>query len=253
MQTENSNNWHNIAPSDYLEDLYSNTDEDAEGGFLMNFFHKAYANAPHGNMLEVGGGPAIYQLISASAAVKSITFSEYSEEYLNEVRKWINSDKNAFNWDEYFKIALKLEGKETTPENLAAIKRRLKDKLTKLIKIDLFSEKPLGKNNFGQFDVISANFCPESISKTETEFIKAMINIFSLLKKQGLLVMSLARNGHYYQAKNLKYFGFPADENYIRQLLQKNRFSSINLTSIPVNYEDEGYDGIITLTAIKSD
>ncbi|MBI2137183.1 methyltransferase domain-containing protein [Candidatus Woesearchaeota archaeon] len=251
MQVENSNNWHNIAPRDYLEDLYSDTDKDGEGGFLMNFFHKAYANAPHGNMLEVGGGPTIYQLISASAAVKSITFSEYSEEYLNEVRNWLNSDKDAFNWDEYFKIALKLEGKETTPENLATIKKRLKDKLTKLIRIDLFSKKPLGENNSEQFDIISTNFCPEAISATEPEFIKAMSNMFSLLKKSGLLVMSLARNGHYYASR--KFRGFPADENYIRQFLQKNGFANINLNSVSVNYEDEGYDGIITLTAIKSD
>src|SRR3989338_6776464 len=119
-----------FSPAQYLEAFYGETDEGAEGSFLMKFFHDAYLALPDNlNILEVGGGPTIYQLISASSKAKEIIFSEYADENIAEVKKWLSADETAFNWDDYFKMVLKYEGKVTSFDNLNSIKFRLHSRL----------------------------------------------------------------------------------------------------------------------------
>ena len=241
-----------ITPREYLNEYYFETDLETEGGFLMKFFHETYNQLTTGpRVLEVGGGPTIYQLISAIAKAQSIAFSDYSEDNLTEVKKWLKDKSDAFNWDDYFKIALILEGKQITKENLDRIKERLRNKVTATVKCDIFKKNPLAPLRFGAFDVVSTNFCPEAITSTEEDFRKVMINLSSLLKKDGMLVMTLARNGHYYQVSELRFHGYAMDEGYIKRFLEGLGFRHIKLESISVNYND-GYDGIIALTAINA-
>ena len=64
--------------------------------FLHGFYSKYHHtwDAKTARMLEYGGGPAIYALISASPHVKDITFTDIAESNLKEVELWKNNDKD---------------------------------------------------------------------------------------------------------------------------------------------------------------
>ena len=54
-------------------------------------------------LLEFGGGPSIYPLISAAPYVSEIVFAEYAEEGRREIELWKNDDPTAHDWTPYFR------------------------------------------------------------------------------------------------------------------------------------------------------
>ena len=75
--------------------------------FYLKSFHDFYTkrhdrwDSGTARLLEFGGGPTIYTLISAALHVKDITFAEYVDASRDEVRKWIERDPDAHNWFPY--------------------------------------------------------------------------------------------------------------------------------------------------------
>ena len=61
--------------------------------YFMKGFHSFYEKYVNGSedsksLLEFGGGPALFSLISAAKHVESITFSEYAETNREKIRQW---------------------------------------------------------------------------------------------------------------------------------------------------------------------
>ena len=84
----------NFQAMPYLKQYYASpkTDPTQTQIFVLKEFHSFYEKyAPHdskSSLLEFGGGPALYSLISAAKHIGSITFSEYAELNRNEVLQW---------------------------------------------------------------------------------------------------------------------------------------------------------------------
>ncbi len=73
-------------PVDYLNEYWWFTS--IEDPFLLEFYHQVYGSLPYQNrFLEIGGGPTIYQFISACTKIETIVFAEYLEVNRQEVRK----------------------------------------------------------------------------------------------------------------------------------------------------------------------
>ena len=59
----------------YLGEFYPNLNPENE--FLLRFYHEFYSTIPkQHSLIEIGGGPTIFQLLSASRKVDEIIFSE---------------------------------------------------------------------------------------------------------------------------------------------------------------------------------
>lgn len=76
-------------------------------GFYLQGYHQFYQRFGHclaeSSLLEFGGGPSIYSLISAAPYVKRITFAEYVPSARHEVEIWQKNDPSSHNWSPYFK------------------------------------------------------------------------------------------------------------------------------------------------------
>lgn len=242
-------NFNKFSPIGYLNEYYR--DIGYENGSLLNFLHQVYKKVRHKKiLLEFGGGPTIYQLISASAKVDNIIFSEYSYKNRKEVKKWLENPTKAFNWDKYFEYVLKLEKKIVNKQNLTLIKNRLRVRIKKIIKCDAYKGNPLTPLNFRKFGVVSVCFCPESATGNEDTYFLFMKNISSLLRREGLLVMVLLKNAKYYKVGNLRFPAFPVDEGYVTNLLKGLGYKNIKTESIEAEHH-QGYEGMIFLTANK--
>jgi len=243
-----------FSPRAYLEEFYTQICDEYEHVFLLAFYHEAYMSLPDDvKVVEVGGGPTIYPLISASIKAESITFSDYKKENIREVEKWVHNRADAFDWDDYFRLALATEGTAVTDQNLSDIKKRLRSKIKKFVLCDVFKSNPFTPNKIGPFDVVSTNFCPESITDNEADFTKAVKNIISQLKPKGKLIMTLLRNAKHYTVNNKKFSCFSIDEKGIELVLKKQGMFQIDIRSIPVYIDgfDDEYDGLMLVTAIK--
>ncbi len=239
----------NFSARSYLEEYYSSWDDD-EGNFLMAFFHEAYSRIGHmRRLLEIGGGPTIYQLISASRKVDEIVFSDFLEENRNEVKKWVFGEPEAFNWDECFEAVLRLEHREVNKQAVEDKKSLLRGKIKSFVKCDIFQEKPIGDFKV-PFDVVSVNFCPESIDDGKEAFLLAMDNIAGLVKPNGWLVMTLLKKGRFYTVGNHVFPVFPVDEDLMSEVLKERGFKEIQMSSINTNPE-YGYDALLAISALK--
>ncbi len=237
-------------PSEYFKEYYANID--LENHFLLQFLHEVYntIDCRGKRLLEVGGGPTIYQLISACSSVGEIIFSEYLDTNRDEIRKWINNDPLTSNWDIYIEHVLGLEKIDASKESIEIRKNLLRNKINDIVPCDLFNEDPLFPKSFDEFDVLSVNFCPESITNNKEDFLKAVKNFSSLLKKSGLLVMCLLKNATSYKVGELNFPAYSVNEVFIAETLKNLSFNDITLRSFPAEF-NSGYEGLIALTATK--
>ncbi len=230
----------------YLEDYYSEFNFVA--GCLMHFYNDAYEGVNGGKMLEIGGGPTVYQLMAASRRVDSILFTDFSEGNRREVEQFRANGADAFKWDDWLRFQLFLEGGNMSAESIEALRRRVAGRITGIVPCDLKLERPVTTDE--KFDVVSVNFCPESITDDEGRFQTYLKKCFSYLKKGGLLVLCLLRNSDYYEVNGLNFPAFRVDEGYMVGFLGREGFSGIQMRAILYNGDEEN-EGNIMLRAIK--
>jgi hypothetical protein len=122
-------------PRAYLREYYSHLGN--ENRALLHFLDEAYARIftemSAARMLEFGGGPTIYQLISAAKYAVSIDFSEYLDANLNEVQLWLRDAHGQFFWDSFIRYVLDREGTHLSPGAVAQRRQLICSKIERLI------------------------------------------------------------------------------------------------------------------------
>ncbi len=230
-------------PRDYLAEYYQSMGN--ENLFLLDFYHKAYASLPAvDSMLEVGGGPTIYQLLSAAQSKCSITFCDYLEANLKEVERWMSGHPDAFCWDHYIERAASLHG---LPAGTVA--SNVKSAIRHLHFCNMIEDQPFPQAKDARFDLISSAFCLESITH-EQEVFRAF---FPKLKKRfapggGHLVLAMIKGCECYKSGRLFFPATRIDEGEMRSILRGEDFEILDLQIFDTE-EKHGYDGIMGIIA----
>lgn len=218
------NDFTNFSARAYLKEYY--LDLNPENKFLLSFYNEFYNEIPYQNtLIEVGGGPTIYQLLSAVRKVNTIIFSEFAESCRDEIKKFLESDVNSWNWDEYMKYELMIGNHSQTVEEM---KDLLRSKIKVVIPCDIRKSQPLLSYKYSLFDILSMGSVADSISSTEEEFLRCMANAFTLLKSGGFFVGFFAKNFKSWTHQNQVFNIFPVDENYIEKLFRSWVYRLLN-------------------------
>lgn len=248
-------------PKAYLTEYYLKLCGENTG--LLKFFARAYeemdskeAMNSELNLLEFGGGPAIYQLISASKKTATITFTDYLKRNLDEVCLWKRDSKKAFNWDAYFYKVLELEKMSDITENdIEARKGLLRKKMTHFVLCDAFEDNPLGKEYKGTFDVVSSNFVADSITTEWATWEQLIKNTCSLLKPNGTLILTSLKEAEFYLVGDRQFPAVYLTEDHILDSLNRLGFQNYFLKSIAAETEEQkryrGYNGLILIKASR--
>ena len=165
--------------------------------FYLKSIHDFYSHyhsqwdATTAKMLEFGGGPVIYSLISPSKHVSEIAFVDYLQSCIDAIVAWKNNALSAHNWKPYIEYVTKeLEG-ATSMKIVLEREKELRSKLK------YFSTGDLRKEGCGivdddlhyeQFDVVSSMFCLEAAAKTREEYQLFVKKLVAFIKPGGFLV-----------------------------------------------------------------
>jgi hypothetical protein len=241
-------------PKVYLREYYSQLGD--ENRALLHFLTEAYAHIfteiDTANILEFGGGPTIYQLISAAKYPASIDFSDYLGENLNEVRTWLGDRPEKFPWDEFVRYVLKHEGECS---DRCAIEQRMqliRNKVQRLIYCDAKKTDPLGDWCRSPYDIVSVNFVLESITTEMTEWDLLVDNVVPLVRPQGYLLMCAIVGATYYRVGEHFFPAVPITPEIMERKLTQQHFSIVHIHTIRAEHKDEqGYDGICMVLAKK--
>lgn len=216
-------------PKEYLATYYQKIGH--ENNALMKFYAEIARRLPQeSTLLEFSGGPTLYSLISVAAQVQEIHFSDFLPQNLNEVSLWLKKSPEAFDWKMYVKKALIYEGiVSPNDQDISNRETIMREKITKVIKCDAFSESPLGKGYAQLYDVIDVNFVAESITRSHSEWEKIMKNILGLLKPNGFLTMTAIKGANYYSVGDKLFPAVIIDEDDISAFLLKSGFKEENI------------------------
>ena len=163
----------------YLKRRFSDPEDKERGAhpFLLKSIHDFYKafgpqfGSKNPKMLEFGGGPVVYSLISAAPFVSEITFADYSATNLKAVELWRDCKPLAHDWEPYvsYVISRLEEGSQDNLEELARQRmREMRSKIVHISHCDIFRANIVDPPTPKTFDVISTHFCLDPASKSNT-------------------------------------------------------------------------------------
>ncbi len=234
-------------PREYLAEYYLGLS--AENDFVLRFYHDTFARLGNGlRLLEIGGGPTIYQLISASRRAREIVFTDYLEGNLAEVRGWLGQAPGAFDWTRYLERVARLEnGGAPDPSALAA---RVRDRIKRLLRCDLTRDNPLEPEALSGFDVVSSAFCLEGITQDRRSFAVFLRRLATLVRAGGMLLATVVRDSEAYKVGASWFPACPLDEGTLTRALESSGFGDVRIHSRRTD-EGHGYTGIMAATAVR--
>ena len=241
----------NFNPGVYLTEYYSEIQQEDYHHLLC--LAKAYASVTGDvTLLEIGGGPTLYQLMSAAVKVREIHFSDYLESNLEEVKRWIDRSSDAFDWNRVTTVALLAEGIIPTVEAIEAREEMLRNKITKLIRCDAFQKYPISSDkSVVKYDIVSVHFVAESITDNCDEWKQVFTNICSCVKSGGKLVMATMKHCTTWQNGLQEFKATCVTEQDIVELLIENGFRLDETVMETFPASQESYREVIFFISTK--
>ena len=236
--------------------------------FYLKCYHDFYQTFHHNwdptkaRLVEIGGGPVIYPLISAAPYVSDITFADYAEVNLEQIKLWVNSDLQAHDWSPYFNhVVGSLEGNSDTR---VAVEREqlLKKKITSIVPCDIRVKDPQkiingGDNAFEPFDIVAFNFCAEAVCMSIQEYEEILSRLGMLVKPSGYLTSLISLEESWYINEGGKTFVLCLTAENVNDCFEKAGFSveCSEVFSIPKESQNLINDckGILFVAAKKVD
>lgn len=239
-------------PRAYLQEYYSCLG--TENRALLQFLHEAYASIfrerQAARMLEFGGGPTLYQLISAAKYPVSIDFSDYLDENLREIQKWLHNQPGAFCWDNYLQYALEQEGSPSDARARAQRAHDMRTRVQRLLVCDAKRPDPLGAHYRAHYDIVSVNFVLESITTDMAEWDRLIEHVVSLVQPAGHLLMCAITGATSYRVGDRFFPAVPISLALLEERLRQHQFAISQSRVIDAEHQDQqGYDGICMVLA----
>jgi hypothetical protein len=159
---------------------------DGENSELLAFHARAQSMIPAGGrMLEFGGGPTIYQLISAAGRRREIHFVDYLEDNLAEIRRWLGAQPGRHDWAPFTLRALEHEGAGGTVDDRHAL---IRSAVVRLGHCDALADRQI--EWAGTYDLVAVNFVLESITTDRDLWRQALARMLDLITPGGHLLMT---------------------------------------------------------------
>ena len=231
----------NFDPKAYLNYFNGAGDQLEYREFPLGCFHEFWSKMAKRNarVLNFGGGPSIYDLISAAPYTEEIIFAEYSEENRKEVAAWRERSSDAHDWSPYFRfIVQRFEGKGS--EEALIREAELRKKIAHILPCNIAFEDPViwpstWTSQLGSFDVVTTSLCIEAAVKSEIEYRNAIAKLKKYLRPGGHLVMYSVIGENFYYVGKEQFYCFSVSENQIQEILRKEGFGDVDMKSIPMD------------------
>lgn len=235
-------------PRDYLEKYYSfGSRHTAENQvlrlLLKNLFNIFCVGGIKGDLLiDIGSGPTIYQLLSACESFKKIIATDYTDQNLQELEKWLRKEPGAFDWSPVVNYVCELEGNRMKGQEK---EEKLRRAIKQVLKCDVTQSQPLGAVSLPPADCLLSTLCLDAACPDLPAYCTALRNLSSLLKPGGYLVIVDALKSSYYMIGEQRFsslcLGQEAVETSVREAgYTIKQFEVISQSYSPTTANNEG-------------
>ncbi|XP_069804893.1 nicotinamide N-methyltransferase-like [Dendropsophus ebraccatus] len=208
----------------YLESYYGVDPEtqeiDKESKFLLKFLSNIFASGrvKGQSFIEFGVGPTIHYILSACETIEKIYLTDYFQGNLDEIKKWLNYEEDAFDWSPYLRYVCDLESNGSTPKSK---EKKIRNKVS-LIKGDVTLSNPLHPNSLPLTDCVLLTGCLICTCKNFTDFKIVLKNIVSMIKPGGHLIIIDYIGASYYHVGDVTFPLLTLDENIVREAVAES-------------------------------
>ncbi|XP_045412484.1 nicotinamide N-methyltransferase [Lemur catta] len=226
-------------PRDYLEKYYSfGSKHSAENQILRhllkNLFKIFCLDGVKGDLLiDIGSGPTIYQLLSACESFKEIIVSDYTDQNLQELKKWLKKEPDAFDWSPVVTYVCDLEGNRVKgPEK----EEKLRQTVTQVLKCDVTQSQPLGAVSLQAADCLLSTLCLDAACPDLPTYRTALRNLRSLLKPGGFLVVADVLKCSHYMIGEQRFSSLAVDREAVEAAVREAGYAIEQFEVISQNY-----------------
>uniref|UniRef100_A0A8C9AG19 Nicotinamide N-methyltransferase n=1 Tax=Prolemur simus TaxID=1328070 RepID=A0A8C9AG19_PROSS len=226
-------------PRDYLEKYYSfGSKHSAESQILRhllkNLFKIFCLDGVKGDLLiDIGSGPTIYQLLSACESFKEIIVSDYTDQNLQELTKWLKKEPEAFDWSPVVTYVCDLEGNRVKgPEK----EEKLRQTVTQVLKCDVTQSQPLGAVSLPAADCLLSTLCLDAACPDLPTYRTALRNLRSLLKPGGFLVVADVLKCSHYMIGEQRFSSLSVDREAVEAAVREAGYAIEQFEVISQNY-----------------
>jgi len=228
----------------YLNTLFSVVDEINQS--LLRAYARIYSVINGETLLEFGGGPAVFSLISGAVRFQEIHFSDYDQGCLAEVLSWKNNEEKSFNWDKCIEYSLYVEKNKELPKPVEVVERRklIQSRISYLLTCDAFSDNLLLNSGYQRYTAVANNFCLDGITSDKGLWKSLNQKLMKLVSRNGWYVTSTLLNARSWSIDEKIYPAVFLKSEDIIDLFKNNGFS-VEYLEVITSSSRESYDGFI--------
>jgi hypothetical protein len=235
-------------PQRYLRQYYSLPQlavDDAElfrnlGQWLRN------TGRTYENVLDIGCGPTIHNSFAIALYANRIELADLLAANLAEVKKWLDGDTQAHDWDALMRGVLECQDED--PCRLAERQALFRSRVVALRTCDLRAKNPFG--NTMRYDLVTSFFCPECITQTKSEWEVVMHRVLDLVEPGGAVFFAALRNCRQYAVLGRWFPTTPVDERDFLALLSSRGYDAMRAEATPApDWRDDGFEHILLVSA----
>ena len=128
----------------------------------------------------------------------------------------------------------------TTSEDIAIC---IREKVCEVLRCDIHSSCPLGKDKMQQFDVVTCQLILEGCSRREEMFRNGAANLSRLIKPGGHLLLLSVLLSDYYVVHGHTFPGLNVDSSFVKSVFESTGFEE---TTFHVDAEGLNHDSCVT-------
>ncbi|KAK7084514.1 hypothetical protein SK128_001344 [Halocaridina rubra] len=196
-------------PKEYCKTFYSVIDDEVK--FFLKSYHEAFQKDPiltsrkitQRRVLDFGCGPVpIYAATAAASFTTTVTMAEMVPLNRDEISKWMNSDKNANDWSDFFTYINFLQ--ERSEEETVDVVQQLRNAFQLIIPCDGAMSNPLSPVS-QRYDVVMSTLCLEFATTSLEDYRVMMGNVINILRPGGVFLMAGALGNTSYSIGQCQY------------------------------------------------
>lgn len=203
-------------------------------------------------VLEVGCGPTVHHVLPFVPYAYEVHMADYLPENLEEVRRWRDSAAGAYQWDQYTRLVLDLEQRQTSPAAIHERESQARALVCQLLPCDLKTTHILAQPI--TYEVVSAFYCTEEVGIDIGAWETVIANLCRTVAPGGMLYLSCLRNTDYYMVGGTRFPCACISEEDLRRVLPELGFdmSQSVVEGVAVEHqEDKGVVGVVLVAARK--
>jgi hypothetical protein len=174
----------------YLDDYYGHRtvpeDEAAMFRFIARGLHEIGRHFESG--IDLGCGPVLHHAAQAVPWVDRLDMADVDESNLEEIRRWIRNDPDAFDWSVFIGAERGVLDAEDGQGGTLAEREAVMRSRIQLLPCDLREAMPLGKP--AQYSLVTSYYCAEWVIPTIEGWRETMRNVTSVVASGGWLFLA---------------------------------------------------------------